>query len=154
MRVFILIILSILSSSLYALDYPFRDLNEKDRNLNDYLGKWVIVNYWATWCPPCLNEIPELVAFHRKHQDDNAVVIGFNLEDIESEELEKFVVEFGITYPIVPSHPDSRPVGELPGLPVTFLINPAGELVARHLGEIDQDALESYIFKENLLIQP
>ena len=58
------------------------DLSGKMRSLEDYRGKWVIVNYWATWCPPCQEEIPDLVDFHDSHKDTDAVVLGVNFEDI------------------------------------------------------------------------
>ena len=63
------------------VEYSLPDLDGKMHSLADYRGKWVIVNYWATWCPPCQEEIPDLVNFHDSHKDDDAVVLGINLED-------------------------------------------------------------------------
>ena len=87
------------------VDYSLPDVNGKKHSLADYKGKWVIVNYWATWCPPCQEEIPDLVEFHDRHKDDDAVVIGINFEDIGEEQLSAFVDSFLISYPILRSEP-------------------------------------------------
>ena len=66
-----------------TVEFGLPDLDGKLRRLSEFRGKWVLVNYWATWCPPCLEELPELEVFHVKHQYRDAVVIGVNLEDID-----------------------------------------------------------------------
>lgn len=55
-------------------DYAPRDYKGVEHRLSDYRGKWVVMNFWATWCPPCLEEIPELAKFHAEHKDKDAVV--------------------------------------------------------------------------------
>ena len=86
------------------VDYSLPDMAGKTHSLADYKGKWVIVNYWATWCPPCQEEIPDLVDFHDRHKDTDAVVLGINFEDIGAEQLSSFADSFLIRYPCcVPS---------------------------------------------------
>lgn len=129
-----------------AVDFTMTDLQGEELRLSDYRGKWVVVNYWATWCPPCLEEIPELVQFHEDHKDDDAVVIGVNSEDIDIERLRRFVDEFFITYPVVPDRPrHETPLGPLPGLPVTYVVSPGGEVVARQVGGVTGEMIESFI---------
>ena len=65
-----------------AEDFKFNDIKGKSHTFSEYKGKWVIVNYWGTYCPPCLEEIPDLVSFAEKHKKD-AVVLGFDAGGIE-----------------------------------------------------------------------
>ena len=128
------------------VDYSLPDLNGKKHSLADYQGKWVIVNYWATWCPPCQEEIPDLVEFHDRHKDDDAVVLGINFEDLGEEQLSSFVDSFMISYPILRSEPVAvTPLGPVPGLPTTFIIAPDGTPVARQVGPVTGKQLEDYI---------
>ena len=131
------------------VDYSLPDVNGKKHSLADYRGKWVIVNYWATWCPPCQEEIPDLVEFHDRHKDDDAVVIGINFEDIGGEQLSAFVDSFLISYPILRSEPLAEtPLGSIPGLPTTFIIAPDGSPVARQVGPVTGKQLDDYIARK------
>ena len=128
------------------VEYSLPDMSGKMHSLADYKGKWVIVNYWATWCPPCQEEIPDLVSFHDSHRDTDAVVLGINLEDVGQEQLESFVESFMISYPILRSEPlATTPLGPVPGLPTTYIVAPDGSPVARQVGPVTSKQLEDYI---------
>jgi thiol-disulfide isomerase/thioredoxin len=129
-----------------TVDFTLPDLQGKPHKLSDYRGKWVLVNYWATWCPPCLEEIPELEVFHSNHQGKDAVVLGVNMEEIDLKTLTAFVDEQFISYPILRTAASSPgELGRVTGLPTSYLISPAGVLAARHAGPITADAIESFI---------
>ncbi len=129
-----------------AVKYELPDLNGEVQSLDQYRGKWVVVNYWATWCPPCLEEIPDLVDFHERHKDRDAVVVGINFEDIGRDRLVEFVDSYLVTYPILRSEPlPMTPLGPIPGLPTTYLIDPDGNKVARQVGPLTGKQLEEYI---------
>ena len=81
-----------------AVDFAVPDLDGRIHRLSDYRGKWVLVNYWATWCPPCREELPELEVFHDNHKDRDAVVLGLDMEDIDKERLREFVEEQFLSY--------------------------------------------------------
>lgn len=131
------------------VDYSLPDLSGEMHSLEDYRGKWVIVNYWATWCPPCQEEIPDLVEFHDRHKDEDAVVLGINFEDIGQQQLNSFVDSFLISYPVLRSDPVAvTPLGAVPGLPTTYIIAPDGSAVARQVGPVTRKQLEDYIEKK------
>jgi thiol-disulfide isomerase/thioredoxin len=118
-------------------------------DLKAYAGKWVVVNYWATWCPPCLEEIPQLEFFHDAHKDTDAVVIGVNYEKISANQLKDFMDEQMMSYPSYQQNPTRK--GETPfgrairGLPTTVMISPKGEVMAFHTGQVDGEMLEKFI---------
>lgn len=151
MRLLVLVIsvLYAVTTSAEPVDYSLPDVHGKEHSLADYRGKWVVVNYWATWCPPCQEEIPDLVEFHDRHKDDDAVVIGINFEDIGEEQLSAFVDSFLISYPILRSEPLAEtPLGSIPGLPTTFIIAPDGSPVARQVGPVTGKQLDDYIARK------
>jgi len=130
----------------HAIDYTLPDLDGRMQSLDQYRGKWVIVNYWATWCGTCRKELPDLVSLHKQHRDQNIVVIGINFEEIGLRELKKFVAEHQIPYPVLRSEPvRSTPLGPVPALPTTYIIDPAGKVVAGEVGLVTQQNLEEYI---------
>lgn len=137
-----------LASAVYAqdIDFSLPDIDGVKHTLSDYRGKWVVVNYWATWCPPCLDELPELDAFHSRHKGKDALVLGVNMEDIPLDKLREFVDEHFINYPVLlGGDREETAFGPLPGLPVTYLISPAGEVAASHLGRVDAASIEEFI---------
>lgn len=161
---FTLLFTFLASSTVYSAelkkDIKFIDLDGNESMLSDYKGKWVIVNLWATWCPPCLVEIPELIMFHEAHKDKDAIVIGVNYESISSKKLKAFVEEQMINFPIVRFAGEidgvSTPFGPFRALPITYLIAPNGQLVFEKLGMVTQEILESFmqVFYKNSLLIP
>lgn len=130
-----------------AKDFTLRDLDGKPHALSDYRGQWVLVNYWATWCPPCLEELPELEVFH-SGADGKAVVLGVNMETISEKRLRDFVEQQFLSYPILVASesPDSSQlVGPVDGLPTSYLVTPAGDVVARQVGPITAKAIGAFI---------
>ena len=141
----LLISLSSLSVQASQPEFSFVDINGEAVDFKAYRGKWVVVNYWATWCPPCLEEIPELVHFHEEHKDNKAVVVGFNMEEMPPELLSAFVEENMMNYPVVPMSKDMALLGDVPGLPTTYLLDPTGKPVAMQVGEVTAEMLEDFI---------
>ncbi len=127
----------------------FIDINGAAVDLQSYRGKWVVVNYWATWCPPCQEEIPELVLFHENHKDRDAVVVGISMEETPLAALSRFVEENMMSYPIIPMRSDMPMIGNVPGLPTTYMIDPAGSIVAKKVGQVTTEMLESFIKKNS-----
>lgn len=147
----VILLLSVSSASLAdSPDFALRDLNGKIHHLSDYRGKWVVVNYWATWCPPCLEEIPELEDFYSEHHKRDAIVVGINYEETSPAYLKSFVDENMISYPILRADLSRPPVfGRLNGLPTSFIVSPQGKLVKTKIGSVSKSYLENVIKQSN-----
>ena len=141
----LLMILFFLSSSALAVDFSFTDLEGKSQKLSDYKGKWVLVNFWATWCPPCRKEIPDLSDFHLNN--DDAVVIGVNYEPgIKDERLKKFMALYLVSYPMTRVNDDIiNALGEPRGLPTSILIDQQGNVVKKISGMVTDRSLNKII---------
>lgn len=146
-KIFFSVFLCLLTIMAHAksVEFEFMDTDGKKHTLSQYKGKWVVVNYWATWCPPCLKEIPDFSDFHLEH--DDAVVIGVNFEPgLEDKKLKKFVDVHLISYPITRFSEDIlKALGTPSGLPTTVIINPKGQIVKKILGEINSEHLNKII---------
>lgn len=128
-----------------AQNFEFKDLQGNAQRLSDYRGKWVLVNFWATWCPPCLEEVPDLVSLHEAHKAKDLVVIGVALDSTEKS-VKAFVAKRNVTYPIVIGDYDmAEQVGQVEVLPTSYLYNPQGELVSYQEGLLSRESVESYI---------
>jgi thiol-disulfide isomerase/thioredoxin len=137
-----------------TFDFSLKDMDGKVHTLSDYRGKWIIVNFWATSCPPCIEEMPELSAFHDRHKDHDAVVLGVNYETIETRWVQRFLDSVVVTYPTVLwGTSPATPFGLVVALPTTFIITPEGKLDARHVGAIMALDLDTYIKRNTGTIQ-
>ena len=132
-----------------AQGFVFKDMQGQAQRLSDYRGKWVLVNFWATWCPPCLEEIPDLIALHDAHKKTDLVVIGVAL-DSTMDSVVEFVAKKKISYPIVfGDYEMASQIGEVEALPTSFLFDPAGKLVSYQEGMVTRSSVESYIKGKN-----
>ena len=137
-----------------AVDYELPDVDGQMQSLDQYQGKWVIVNYWATWCGTCLKELPDLVSLHEDNKDRDIVVVGVNFESIDNDRLKAFVAEQAIPYPVLRSEPvPVTAVGKVPALPTTYIINPDGKVVAGQVGLVTRQNLEDYIASKHAHVQ-
>lgn len=138
-------VLTLCAVSADARPFEFKDMQGNVQRLNDYRGKWVLVNFWATWCPPCLEEVPDLVELHEAHKKTDLVVIGVALDSTEKS-VKAFVTKRKVTYPIVLGDYDmAEQVGQIEVLPTSYLYNPQGELVSYQEGILSRESVESYI---------
>jgi thiol-disulfide isomerase/thioredoxin len=127
-------------------EFSLPDLDGKTHRLTSYRGKWIIINYWATDCPPCLKEIPELERFHQNHKDKDAVVVGVNYEDIKLTWLKDFVKSVKMTYPVLLTEPGTvTPFGPIKILPTTIIVSPQGELMGAQAGAVTEKMIDQYI---------
>jgi thiol-disulfide isomerase/thioredoxin len=145
-RLLLLLCLILCSATAMAHDFILKDTQGKLQRLVDYRGKWVLVNFWATWCPPCQEETPDLVALHKAHKDTDLVVIGVALDSTRPAVAE-FVKQYAIPYPIIYSSytVSETEVGKVNALPTTYLYDPKGEQVIFQEGGLTRADVETYI---------
>lgn len=129
-----------------AVDYELPDLNGQLQSLDQYKGKWLVVNYWATWCSTCMEELPDLISLHKDGKAENIEVVGVNFETISVDKLKSFVAKHEIPYTVLHTKPAREtPLGLVPALPTTYIIDPNGKTVAGEVGIVSQKNLEDYI---------
>ncbi|MEO8459971.1 MAG: TlpA disulfide reductase family protein [Dokdonella sp.] len=120
-------------------------LDGKSFDLSAQRGKWVIVNFWATWCAPCIKEMPDLSAYVAAHA--NVTAVGLAYEDTDRAEIEAFLKAHPVVYPVSQVDSDHPPKDfELPrGLPTTYLIAPDGTVAKLFTGPIDAKDIDAVI---------
>ena len=112
-----------------APEWALPGLDGKTVQLSDFKGKVVVLNFWATWCPPCRREIPDLVALHNKYADQGVVVIGVSLDEGGAAVVKSFATKSGIHYPLVMGDPQTaQAYGGISAIPTTFIISRDGKL--------------------------
>jgi peroxiredoxin len=102
-------------------------------SLSDYRGKYVLVNFWAHWCSPCIKEFPAMQKMYDEADKDNFEIIGIHAGSF-NEQAAEFVNHFKISFPIVIDADTSLKGWDVPALPMTYLINPQGEIIFKALG--------------------
>ncbi len=139
------VVLLLCAAAAAAQPFVFTDMQGKQQRLQDYRGKWVLVNFWATWCPPCLEEIPDLVSLHEAHKKIDLVVIGVALDSTDKS-VKEFIAKHHVSYPLVIGDYDmAEQVGEVEVLPTSYLYNPQGVLVSFQQGLLTRSSVEAYI---------
>jgi len=136
-------------ASTSATAFELKDAEGKVHKLSDLSGKWVVVNFWATWCAPCIKEIPDLAAF-AKTQGDKALVLGVALDYDEEKTLAPFAKKVGMTYPMVPGEwkdQAEKQFGRVKGLPTTIVYAPNGKQVMNRSGLITLAMLNDLVAK-------
>jgi len=127
------------------VDFSLQRLHGDTVSLSDYRPQWVVLNYWATWCVPCREEIPDLSALHQAR--DDITVLGLAFEDTEIETFDAFLEEFEPSYPIllVDVYEPPEPFGAPKALPTTVILDPKGYPVKTYLGPVTRENIESFI---------
>ncbi len=124
-------------------DFILNDLSQKKVKLTDFKGKVVILNFFATWCPPCRAEIPELVKLYRLNKEKGLMVLGVSLDmDVPPQDLTTFVKGMKITYPVLVGTADLAEKYQVNGVPTTILINREGKTHTRYDGLVPASRFE------------
>ncbi len=124
------------------------DLDGNDQAVSQWLGKVIVVNFWATWCTPCREEIPEFIEAQKKYGDQGLMFVGIAID--QADKVKMFSKEFGINYPVLVGSMNTWSLLEAAGnrhsaLPYTVVINRSGELVENYLGRVNLKKLEKLV---------
>ena len=139
--------------SLTAPNFTVKNLQGEEVSLEDYKGKVVLLNFWATWCFPCIKEMPDLETLWQRYRDQGFVVLGISNDDAKKQKrVKNFVKKAELSFPIA-LDPDSTvsDVYEVAGIPASYIINREGEAVARVLGIREWASDEAFALVEHLL---
>ncbi|MDA0236958.1 MAG: TlpA disulfide reductase family protein [Proteobacteria bacterium] len=128
----------------------FKDLSGNWQQISSWEGSYRIVNFWATWCPPCLEEIPLFVRLQDEFGDRNVTFIGIALDDVDR--VREFVGDNEINYPILIGSGDALRISEIlgnqrSGLPFTVFLSPSGDLVDIHSGAVPESKIRQFVDK-------
>lgn len=135
-----------LADSQASSSFLLKDMAGVKHQLSGYRGKWVLVNYWATWCPPCLEEVPDLVNLYDQRRKKDVMVIGVVWDYKSSKEVTDYVDDMLMSYPVVLGDDNvATQIGAASVLPTTFIYNPQGVLVQIKRGLVTKAYLEKVI---------
>ncbi len=119
--------------------------NGSDTSLDKLNGNWIVINYWADWCAPCIKEIPELNEFAEENKE--LLVFTFNFDQLDEDDLKPVANRFNIKVPSLITHPrDIWGIQTPPAVPATFFINPNGQLVLSLFRPQTKDELNKILF--------
>jgi peroxiredoxin len=121
-----------------APDFELKDINGVTHKLSDYKGKVVVLNFWATWCPPCKKEIPDFIEMQKAYEAQGVQFIGIAMDDEGLDKVKPWVASHNVTYPIlIPDLPERKVAsnyGEMSSIPVTYFIDRKGMIRETFIG--------------------
>jgi peroxiredoxin len=128
-----------------ASDFTLEALDGTEVSLGEYRGMVVLLNFWATWCPSCRAEIPDIEEAYQARQDDGFVVLGVNVEETR-ESVAPFVEAMGMTYPVLLDEGGQvLKMYRAIGLPISVILDQEGVIRVRHVGVLTMGQLEDYL---------
>ncbi len=117
-----------------APDFTLQDLNGKNIKLSDYRGKVVLLDFWATWCPPCRASIPGLEKIHKAYKDKGLVILAVSLDQGGWDSVKSFTTEYGITYIVLKGTDDVSEKYQVRTIPMLLVLDKEGQIKKRYLG--------------------
>ncbi len=120
------------------------NINGQKWSLHEQRGRVVLLNFWATWCAPCREEIPSLVRLFDKYKADRLAVVGVSLDSENPARIKAFIKKYRMNYPVILTVPGSR-LTQQEAVPITILIDQSGVLAKKYIGAIKEDVLEKDI---------
>jgi peroxiredoxin len=129
-----------------APSFTLQDLNGNTVSLSDFKGKVIILDFWATWCPPCVKEVPHFVELYEQYKDREFVIVGISVDREGVGVVKSFVQKYKVNYPILMT--DGRvekAYGDITSIPTTFVIDSEGNIRRSYIGYRDKEVFEKDI---------
>jgi cytochrome c biogenesis protein CcmG/thiol:disulfide interchange protein DsbE len=134
------------STTIPAPAFSLPDLQGKRVDLAQFKGKVLVIDFWATWCPPCREAIPELIAMKKKYGPRGFDIVGISMDENPARVVPPFIEHYGINYPVVMADAQvSSDFGGIFGLPTTFIVDRDGNIAQRYIGYVDLKVIEREI---------
>jgi thiol-disulfide isomerase/thioredoxin len=132
-------------SDTMASDFSLKDMSGKTVRLSDYKGKVVLLEFWATWCPPCRASVPGLEKLHKAYKDKGLVLLAVSMDEGGWDEVQSYVKESGITYTVLKGTEDVATKYQVRSIPMMLVLNKEGKITKRYLGMGSDEDLEKDI---------
>lgn len=130
------------TTSSLAYDFQLPSINGKKVKLSDFKGNVIILNFWATWCPPCRAEIPSFIELYKKHKDEGLAIIGVAIDN--EIKVKNFVKDYKINYPVLLADETTiQKYGGIRGIPTTFIIDKNGNITKNYIGYRPKEIFEN-----------
>jgi thiol-disulfide isomerase/thioredoxin len=126
-------------------DFSLKDMNGKTVRLSDYKGKVVLLEFWATWCPPCRASVPGLEKLHKAYKDKGLVLIAVTMDMGGDDEVRSYIKESGITYTVLKGTEDVAAKYQVRSIPMMLVLNKEGKITKRYIGMGSDEDLETDI---------
>lgn len=129
-----------------APSFTLKDLDGNDVSLSDFEGKLVILDFWATWCPPCVMEIPHFIELYEQYKDRGFAMVGISLDREGIDVVRAFAQKHDMNYPILMSDGQvAQAYGGINSIPTTFILDSAGNIRRKYVGYRDKSVFEADI---------
>lgn len=129
-----------------APDFELPDLSGKNVRLSELAGKVVILNFWATWCGPCRQEVPDFVRLQSKYRDQGLTIVGLSLDADGARAVRPFAEEYDVNYTMLLANDETADrFGGILGIPTTFVLDRQGKVVKKFIGKMDLKTFEEAI---------
>lgn len=125
-----------------ASDFKLQDLGGKTVKLSEFKGRPVLLDFWATWCPPCRASIPEIEKLHKSYSSKGLVVLAISLDQGGWDSVKDFVTESGITYTVLKGTDDVASKYHVRTIPMLVIVDKEGKIYKRYLGLGEDDQLD------------
>lgn len=130
-----------------AIDFKLKDLNGKEVSLSDFKGKKVFLNFWATWCPPCKAEMPEMEKLYQETKDSDLVILAVNLAE-DRNTVQNFISKNNYNFSVLLDSENAAAVQyKIVSIPTSYFIDEEGNIVATHVGSMTIEDMKGYIDK-------
>jgi len=117
-----------------APEFSMQDMQGKTVRLADYKGKVIMLEFWATWCPPCREAIPGIEKLHKAYKDKGLVVLAISMDSGGWDGVKSFITDYRMTYPVLKGTEDVATTYQVRSIPMTLIINKDGRIVKRYIG--------------------